>query len=260
MEFVDGFTTLVANLPPEETILWTGIQVADAIDALNTKGVVHCDLKPQNIATRPWLSDFRPFVKILDFGLATMWQKNKGYGSAGGTPGFAPPEQALGQISPRCDVFAHGVLMYWMLSGRLPYDPELFYSPHDFMRAGRPEPLDAAAPELQQIVFECLELDPDRRYPRMPTAPLLDILKATSASFSTANVDEEALLREAKRLFVDAGLSSGRERLRLYERSAEMFDELARVDRLPHAYKNHALKARSFARRYGGVFRRWFGR
>lgn len=259
MELVESFTPLVSQLPALETILWIGIQVADAVDSLNLKGVVHCDLKPDNIATRTWLSDLRPFVKVLDFGLATVWKKQTEYGCSGGTPGFAPPDQIVGQISPRCDVFALGVLMYWMLSGRFPYDPGLFFKPKQFARAPQPPSLENVPPELNAVVQDCLMLDPARRYPRMPTAPLLDILKSTSADMSSSHADPDAMLRQAKDLFLQAGLAHGREQRERYERCADLFDEVARIGRLPRAYKDHARKARAFALKNRGFIGRMFG-
>lgn len=260
MELVESYTPLVPQLSAGETILWIGIQVADAIDELNRKGVVHCDIKPGNIATKVWLSDLRPFVKVLDFGLATVWTKGSGYESFGGTPGFAPPDQIEGKISPLCDVFAHGVLMYWMFSHQLPYDPKLFYSPVEFAKAPPPQSLENVPPELDSLIQSCLHLDPRRRYPRMPTAPLLDILKTASADLSPQQIDTDAMLRQAKDLFIKGGLAKGREQKRLYERSAQLFDELARVQKLPKAYLGHAQKARAFATKNQGFIERLFGK
>ena len=259
MELVESFTPLASSLPPKQTLLWIAVQAADAVDDINRKGVVHCDLKPDNIATRMWLSDFRPFVKVLDFGLASVWRKGSGYAGGGGTPGFAPPDQLLGDISPKCDVFALGAILYWMFAGELPYNPRYFFSPRKFLKAPPPPSLKGVPPELDSLIQSCLSLDPDKRYPRMPTAPLLDILKADSSDMSGANVDPKALLRRAKDTFIEAGLSTGGKRVKLYRRSAELFDELESMGKLPQAFIDKARKARDYANQHTGLFGRLFG-
>jgi serine/threonine protein kinase len=178
MEFVDAGTLLDMNhqIFPEDLSLFFPlfIQISDAIAQLHAKGILHCDLKPSNIGLLDNMGRVNNFVKILDFGLAVNWKKSIGWiGENLGTLGFAAPEQLAGNPSPKSDVFSFGVMMYLMLSKRLPYHPDRFIN-HNSIKLPSPEPLTEVPTELAKLIETCISPDPDHR-PAMPTRRLQEI-------------------------------------------------------------------------------------
>ncbi|MFZ5916224.1 MAG: protein kinase domain-containing protein [Chloroflexota bacterium] len=170
MEYVEGqsLTALLgANgaLPVEDAVDLV-IQVCAGVGAAHRAGVVHCDLKPQNIlVTR----DGR--VKVVDFGIAqALKAREAGQNEVvWATPQYAAPEQAQGlPVSPATDVYAIGVLLYRMLAGRLPFQGQTvqeLISQHATQPPPPPSRWNSRIPpRLEQIVLRALSKEPSQRF------------------------------------------------------------------------------------------------
>ena len=141
-------------------------QVCRALDAAHAEGVIHRDLKPQNI-----MVDKHGRVAVMDFGIARS-RELPGLTQTGdlvGTPEYMSPEQAKGEeIDSRSDLFSLGVILYELLTGRSPYQAKTSVAAllkRTQERAVPPDKLDPAIPKfVNDIVVRCLEIDPQRRY------------------------------------------------------------------------------------------------
>jgi serine/threonine protein kinase len=167
MEFVEGQTLREkgSNVPMKRAIE-IGIQMADGLAAAHEKGIVHRDLKPENIMLQ---KDGR--VRIMDFGLAKLKGASRltQAGSTVGTAGYMSPEQVQGiETDHRTDIFSLGVLLYELFAGQSPFKGVHETAVNYEIVNVDPEPMTSVKseidPELDRIVLECLQKEPDERY------------------------------------------------------------------------------------------------
>jgi eukaryotic-like serine/threonine-protein kinase len=182
MEYVDG--ELLSNridrrTLPTRDVIDIAIQIGDALDEAHSLGIIHRDVKSSNLIVTE-----RGLVKMLDFGLVKMMQGanwldsndptvaiggQTAVGVVLGTVSYMSPEQALGKdLDQRSDIFSQGVVMYEMLTGRLPFEGASATEIIDGIIHKEPIPIARfnydVPPELERIVRKCMEKDRDRRY------------------------------------------------------------------------------------------------
>lgn len=181
MEFLTG--TPLADLTHQGKALTPDraghicVQLAEGLAAAHEAGIVHRDLKPDNIflVTRGSEEDF---VKILDFGIAKASTNSSKLTQAGqvfGTPHYMSPEQAAGsEVDRRSDIYALGVILYELSTGRLPFDADNFMAiltQHMYKEPLRPsdmEGLPYTLPEgLEEVILKCMAKEPAKRYQTM---------------------------------------------------------------------------------------------
>ena len=145
-------------------------QICDALDAAHGENIVHRDLKPENV----WIvtpKRGKPFVKLLDFGIAKLLSSGERSttqtGMVMGTPHYMSPEQCHGKaVDHRTDIYAMGVMLYQLYSGRLPFSGETFAEILAKQIVDTPEPPSRHAQipaELDKLIMKCLAKDPAAR-------------------------------------------------------------------------------------------------
>ena len=200
MELVDGITLKqylqkAGALCPSEVLSFT-TQIAKALKHAHNKGIIHRDIKPQNIML---LRD--GMIKVADFGIASLQSDiEESSGETVGSVHYIAPEQARGAApDARSDIYSLGIVMYEMLTGRLPYignsDTEVAVM-HMNTQAAPPRAILPEIPEeLERICLKAMDSDIDARY--QTAAELLDDLEAFRKQSLAAQMLEDSDSPEA---------------------------------------------------------------
>lgn len=180
MQYVAGqsIRDLVGGHPLElKSSVKIAIQVCDAVAAAHSQGIIHRDIKAQNIIVND-----SGQAKILDFGLAKLYSSENGsaeqteltaFGSPYGTPTYAAPEQSRGEaVDHRADIFSTGVLLYEMLTGTWAFHGKTSVDVRHAVLHDEPLPVserrgDGIPAKLQQIIDTALKKDPGQRFQSM---------------------------------------------------------------------------------------------
>jgi len=185
MEYVEGRS--LADVMKEQRVLplefavSVAAQIAVALYSAHGKGIIHRDLKPENILLTTKEGNY-PFVKIVDFGISKILQDDvkpderlrtlTKSGAIFGTPEYMSPEQAAGEsVEPASDIYSLGVIMYEMLTGRLPFFDDNYMKilhKHQYEFPELPSNVNPdIQPDVNAIIMKCLEKKPFNRYGTM---------------------------------------------------------------------------------------------
>jgi serine/threonine protein kinase len=156
------------KLPLKQTLI-IALQLAKSLDYAHKSGIVHRDIKPDNIIVMPDGES----IKVADFGIARMNENEESQktqvGSVLGTPRYMSPEQALGEsVDGRSDLFSVGTIMYEMLSGNKAFDASNMATLMIQIAQKQPESLKTVCPDIpagvRQIIQKLLQKSPDKRF------------------------------------------------------------------------------------------------
>jgi predicted ATPase/serine/threonine protein kinase len=212
MEYLEGEslrTTLGGGPPPLGVTLDVMGQMCLALEAVHAAGVVHRDLKPDNVFLQK--SSNGTLVKILDFGIAKLVASGSGLTQAGvalGTPMYMAPEQCEARpVDGRSDVYALGCILYELLTGRPPFDGEtaaqlMYKHVHTPPPPFRRPRADDAPGGLERVVLRALAKRPEQRF--QSARALGEALAAAAAGGATAELAGAGVVG-----LVDADTSAG---------------------------------------------------
>jgi serine/threonine protein kinase len=173
MSFVEGpnlkEVVRERGLPSPAEVVGVMLAVTEAVAFAHQHGIIHRDLKPENV-----LIDRQGRPRVTDFGLAKHVEKDHNLTQSGqvlGTPAYMSPEQAMGETvhaGPAADVYSLGALLFFLLTGRPPFQGRSLASvlaQAVLDEPPKPRELNPKAPaELEVVALKCLEKDPSRRY------------------------------------------------------------------------------------------------
>ncbi len=159
MEYVEGedlaaLLHRIGRLPRAKAIT-IGLEICHGMEAAHRRGILHRDLKPANV-----MIDANGHAKIMDFGLAIPDRSLEGYWQVAGTPDYMAPEQRLGFSSVQSDIYAVGLVLYELLTGR--------NASRDLVELEDSTPMPASVaddidPTIERVIRHCLERDPGLR-------------------------------------------------------------------------------------------------
>jgi predicted Ser/Thr protein kinase len=169
MEYVDGedlasLLLRIGRLPADKAIE-TARKLCAGLAAAHDRGVIHRDLKPQNI-----MMNKRGDVVIMDFGLAAVAAHLTGPESRNGTPAYMSPEQLKGaEVTPRSDVYALGLVLYELFTGKRPFEAKNVRQLLDLQESAQLTSMASIAsdvdPSVEKVIRRCLDPDPSKRPP-----------------------------------------------------------------------------------------------
>jgi serine/threonine-protein kinase len=218
MELVDGRTLadmLTGGSLPWKVAVLVGAQVAAALAAAHTAGIVHRDVKPANVMVTS------VGVKLVDFGIsAAVGELDQRKGQVLGTPAYLAPERvAGGPVRPATDVYALGLLLYLALSGRMPWDASTvtqMVRAHVYARPAALPPIPGLPSQVAHLVFRCLAKQPADRPSAIEVAerlgeiaglPSARVMRSAVAA-PTIALPKVAVHRRRKSLLVAAGVAA----------------------------------------------------
>ena len=167
MEFVDGedLSSLLRRIGrlPHEKAIEIARQLCVGLGGLHDRGVLHRDLKPANV-----MIDGRGQVRITDFGLAGLTEDISGAEVRAGTPAYMAPEQLSGDgVDHRSDIYALGLVLYELFTGRRAFDADTLVEMTRMHREVTPTSPSTILPDIdpsvERVISRCLEKDPDSR-------------------------------------------------------------------------------------------------
>jgi eukaryotic-like serine/threonine-protein kinase len=154
---------------PQDRVIHIAKGVLEALEYIHANGVVHRDLKPENI-----MVDDNDHIKLIDFGIASDSSARRltyaNFTATLGTPNYISPEQVKGKRGDgRSDLYSIGIILYEMLTGKLPFTGPSPLAAMNERLLNHPIPPTVAdpsvSPQLQEVLYRALERDPQNRYP-----------------------------------------------------------------------------------------------
>jgi serine/threonine-protein kinase len=167
MEYIDGedLSSLLRRIGrlPEDKATEIARQLCAGLSAAHEEGVLHRDLKPANV-----MLDGRGRARITDFGLAGLAGEFQGHEIRSGTPGYMAPEQLAGRaVSVRSDIYALGLVLYEVFTGRKAYDADTLDELLRQRESSAPPSISSfikeVDPLVERVITRCLEADPEKR-------------------------------------------------------------------------------------------------
>jgi calcium-dependent protein kinase len=149
----------------ENEAAWVMKQLMSAINYVHTSNIVHRDLKPENILLDTKKNNI---IKIIDWGTARFFEKNKKMNKVSGTPYYIAPEVLFEKYDEKCDIWSCGVIMYILLCGYPPFNGETDNEILSKIKTGKfvfpEEEWDNISDEAKDLITKILEFDPSKRF------------------------------------------------------------------------------------------------